>query len=229
MNMVEFFNDRLRAAKLASGLEVKEIARLSGVNKKTIDKWLGPDPIDPRAGDVTRVARVLGTTVESLVLGEKSPFSAPVLVRNAKGEQVDLDGEAVLVPILAQTVAAGTGQELLQTQEIVGQLPFLRRMLRGGDPGVARALEVRGDSMTGVNIFDGDMVVFITGIVRGDGIYVLQVGDELLVKRVEFDPVSRKIRIMSENTRYPDRIESADGQAVSVVGKVYGWVHAHPY
>jgi phage repressor protein C with HTH and peptisase S24 domain len=73
------------------------------------------------------------------------------------------------------------------------------------------------------------MVVFVPGSIRGDGIYVLAVGDELIVKRVEFDPVSRKIRIMSENPRYQDRIESADGQTVRVVGKVYGWVHAHPY
>jgi phage repressor protein C with HTH and peptisase S24 domain len=49
------------------------------------------------------------------------------------------------------------------------------------------------------------------------------------VKRVEFDPVSRKIHIMSENPRYKDRVESADGQTIRVVGKVFGWVHAHPY
>ena len=83
--------------------------------------------------------------------------------------------------------------------------------------------------MTGVNLFDGDLVVFVPGIIRGDGIYVLAVGDELIVKRVEFDLVTKKIRIMSENTRYPDRVESADGQTITVVGKVFGWVHAHPY
>lgn len=68
--------------------------------------------------------------------------------------------------------------------------------------------------MTGVHIFDGDMIVFVPGEIRGDGIYVLRVGDELIVKRVEFDPISRKLRIMSENPRYPGRIESADGQMV---------------
>jgi len=38
--------------------------------------------------------------------------------------------------------------------------------------------------MTGIDIFDRDLVVFVSGVVRGDGIYVLQVGDELIVKRV---------------------------------------------
>jgi SOS-response transcriptional repressor LexA len=41
--------------------------------------------------------------------------------------------------------------------------------------------------------------------------------------------VTKKLRIMPGNPRYPDRVESADGQTVEVVGKVYGWVHAHPY
>jgi phage repressor protein C with HTH and peptisase S24 domain len=107
-------------------------------------------------------------------------------------------------------------------------LPFLSECCEGATLSKARALG-RGDSLTGIHIFDGDMVVFVPEDIRGDGIYVLRVGDELIVKRVEFDPISRKLRIMSENPRYPDRVESADGQAVEVVGKVYGWVHSHPY
>lgn len=118
---------------------------------------------------------------------------------------------------------------MIDNVEIVGELPFLTRMLRGAKPTGAKAIEVRGDSMTGINLFDGDIVIFVPGDIRSDGIYVLRVGDELIVKRVEFDPISRKLRIMSENPRYPDRVESADGQSVEVVGKVYGWVHAHPY
>ncbi len=72
------------------------------------------------------------------------------------------------------------------------------------------------------------MVVFVPGSIRGDGIYILRVNDTLIVLRVEFDEVSRKLLIMSENPRYPDRVESAD-KNVEVVGKAYGWLHAHPY
>jgi len=191
----------------------------------------------PRADEATIIARELGTTVEYLVTGENVKARATPLIpkeqtityRAPDGREVSLDGELVLIPIYSQKVAAGLGQAMIDDIEVVGQLPFLTRMLRGTQPEGARALEVRGDSMTGVNIFDGDMVVFVPGSIRGDGIYVLAVGDELIVKRVEFDPVSKKIRIMSENPRYQDRVESADGQTIRVVGKVYGWVHAHPY
>ena len=150
-------------------------------------------------------------------------------IRNTEGVSVLPNGESFYVPILPQTVAAGHGQEMIDSMELVGRLPFLKKMLRGLSTESARALEVRGDSMTGIQMFDGDYVVFIPGSIRGDGIYVLRVGDSLIVKRVEFDEVTKKLRIMSENPRYPDRVESADGQTVEVVGKVYGWVHAHPY
>ncbi len=59
--------------------------------------------------------------------------------------------------------------------------------------------------------------------------YVLRLDDSLIVKHVGFNEISKEIRIISENPRCPDRVESADSQAVEVLGKVYGWVHAHPY
>ena len=83
--------------------------------------------------------------------------------------------------------------------------------------------------MKGIQLFDGDIVVFIPCEIHEEGIWFIRIMDDLYVKRVEFDPINRKIRIMSENPRYPDRLESADGQTVEVVGKVYGWIHAHPY
>ncbi len=140
-----------------------------------------------------------------------------------------MNGDFVLVPILDQKVSAGPGQELMDTAKIVGKLPFLKRMLRGHEPESARALEVRGDSMTGIQMFDGDIVVFRPGDVAGDGIYVIRIHDVLLVKRIIFDHISGKLSIMSENPRYPEKAESSDSQAVTVIGKVYGWLHAHPY
>jgi SOS-response transcriptional repressor LexA len=221
---------------------VKELAR---TNKTTIEAVVKSTDLSlssyntlrmrgnlPRADDAAKIAQQLGTSVEYLIFGKenimKSEYSG-MMVRDSLGNEISLDGELCLLPILSQKAAAGHGQAMIENVEIVGELPFLKRMLRGAKPAGAKVIEVRGDSMTGVNLFDGDLVIFLPGEIRGDGIYVLRVGDELLVKRVEFDPISRKIRIMSENPRYPDRVESADGQSVEVVGKVYGWVHAHPY
>jgi SOS-response transcriptional repressor LexA len=217
------FWERLEVELDRHGLTRKAIAADLDIPAGTIGSWKNRRNY-PTADVIVKVAKALGTTVEYLITGEGQEETAA-----APPQCIDPDPNIYAVPILNQKVAAGRGQEILESAEVVGTLPFLKRMLRGADPSRARALEVRGDSMTGVEIFDGDLVVFVPGSIRGDGIYVLRVNDSLIVKRVEFDEISQKLRIMSENPRYPDRIESADGQAVEVVGKVYGWVHAHPY
>lgn len=81
--------------------------------------------------------------------------------------------------------------------------------------------------MTGIQLFDGDMAIFVRGEVEGDGIYVITVDDEVYVKRVAFNPFDRKVTIKSENDRY-DPI-TVDADRIILVGKVIGWLHHHPY
>lgn len=63
------FRERLREAIRTSGYVVKEVAHLAGVNKRTIDKWLGNESVEPRLFDAVKVAKVLGVSVEYLVDG----------------------------------------------------------------------------------------------------------------------------------------------------------------
>lgn len=65
------FFGRLRAAYLSSGKTVREISKASGVNKLTIDNWLGTEPTMPRALALAMVGKVLGVTVEYLVSGDE--------------------------------------------------------------------------------------------------------------------------------------------------------------
>ncbi len=225
------FYERVKTLAKQNRITIEGAAEAAGISRAQYYGYKKHGNL-PRADEAANLAKELNTSVEYLVFGKESTrkdMPSGLVIRDDKGREIEIDSELCLLPILSQKVAAGMGQAMIDDVEIVGQLPFLNRMLRGEQPAGAKALEVRGDSMTGVNIFDGDMVVFIPGIIRGDGIYVLAVGDELIVKRVEFDAVSRKIHIMSENPRYKDRVESADGQTLRVVGKVFGWVHAHPY
>jgi len=217
------FWERVKAQIKQQNTTQDWLAKETEIPFGTLKRWLNQKTM-PNADQVLRISRALNTSIEYLLSGSATSTSNQ-MVEFSSTEEKDF----MLIPILNQTVAAGRGQELLEASTIVGMLPFLRRMLRGEAPDRACALEVRGDSMTGIQIFDGDLVVFVPGSIRGDGIYVLMVNDSLIVKRVEFDEISKKIRIMSENPRYPDRIESADGQIVQVIGKVYGWVHSHPY
>jgi repressor LexA len=82
------------------------------------------------------------------------------------------------------------------------------------------ALRVRGDSMTGVGILDGDLVVVRKQDTADDGdIVVALVGDdEATVKRLRRGP--GVVRLVAENPDYPP-IEVRGG-GVRVQGKVVG-------
>ncbi|MGD1818937.1 MAG: S24 family peptidase [Pleomorphochaeta sp.] len=76
-------------------------------------------------------------------------------------------------------------------------------------------------------LFDGDLVVFVSNLIEGDGIYVISVDGELLVKRLEFDHFDKKLIIKSENPRY--EVKVVDPERAQILGKVVGWLHHHPY
>ena len=106
-------------------------------------------------------------------------------------------------------------------------VPILKRFVRRFPKEQLFAAEVRGNSMTGVQLFNGDLVVFVSNLIEGDGIYVISVDGELLVKRLEFDHFDKKLIIKSENPRY--EVKVVDPERAQILGKVVGWLHHHPY
>jgi phage repressor protein C with HTH and peptisase S24 domain len=180
---------------------------------------------EPGIERAAEIAKVLGVSVDYLLTGIKTDPHAHA----PNGKEIAFSGDVISVPILNQQVAAGRGKDVLENAEEVGQLPFLAKMLRGFDSKRARALQVKGDSMTGVGLFGGDLVVFVPGLLDDEGIYVVQLDDKLLVKRVFHNQADGTIHIMSENPKYPEIVMKANSERLIIAGKVLGWVHAHPY
>lgn len=71
------FQKRMRKSFEESGLVIKEIARLSGVSKRTIDNWMASNPTMPRADDAARVALVVHSSVEYWATGKDSKKWGP--------------------------------------------------------------------------------------------------------------------------------------------------------
>jgi len=65
------FKENLKSELAYSGLLVKDLARLSGVNKRTIDNYLRGDGSMPSADAAVCIAMVLGVTVEYLITGQE--------------------------------------------------------------------------------------------------------------------------------------------------------------
>lgn len=241
--------DRLKQARNSLRMSQSKFAAICGIPQTTYSKYENggsiPEPI------MVALAK-FGFNLHWLITGEGPMYHnqsqgivaevqetmetgySPVPVRtgmlvspSGRIETIEVGRGEILVPILNQRLSAGPGQEWLPSDFTDERLPLLSRFIKPYKREDVFAAPVSGDSMTGVQLFDGDVVFFVRGETTGDGIYVIAVDGEVYVKRVEIDPFDRKLVIKSENERYQPRIVEPD--RVVMMGKVIGWLHHHPY
>lgn len=86
-------------------------------------------------------------------------------------------------------------------------------------------LTVRGDSMTGAGILDGDLLgVKSTTELRNGQIAVFRIDDEVTVKRFQRD--GTRIRLAAENPEYQDIQVDPTRQALAVEGVAVGMIRS---
>lgn len=91
-------------------------------------------------------------------------------------------------------------------------------MVWEGDPSCF-ALRVRGDSMVGAGILNGDKVVVRPQPTADDGqIVVARIGDEATVKRLSFQ--NGQIWLLPENPDY-DPIDGTDAEIIGIIKAVF--------
>lgn len=114
------------------------------------------------------------------------------------------------VPLVGQIAA---GAPILATEQIEETLPLPQDLV---GTGTLFALRIKGDSMTGAGIFDGDTVVIRQQKTADDGtiIAALVDGEEATVKRLRRR--GGRVQLLAENPAY-EPIEPDD---VQVLGKV---------
>jgi transcriptional regulator with XRE-family HTH domain len=66
------FRENLKEALIFQDMQVKELAALSGVKKRTLDNYLRENGAEPSAENAVKIARVLGVSVEYLVTGKNA-------------------------------------------------------------------------------------------------------------------------------------------------------------
>lgn len=133
-------------------------------------------------------------------------------------EEVDtarMRRQAVAVPVVGN-VAAGT--PILAEEHIEDHVLLSPEMAEDGWFG----LRVRGDSMIGAGILDGDLVIVKPQQDAADGtIVVALVGDEATVKRL--DRQRGHVRLLSENPDYAP----IEPEQVDMLGAVRGVVRTY--
>ena len=183
----------------ARGVSLSELSRLLGRNVAYLQQFVRrgtPRRLDER--DRATLAQFFG--VEEALLGGAA--------REA----------GVAVPYLAVAASAGGGA-VAGDERLVRAEHFTARMLReaGVSAGSASIINAVGDSMA-PGVLAGDRLLVDRGDVRvvSDGVYVVRLGDALLVKRVRAD--GGGIVLVSDNPDYAP-VVCAAGEAV-VLGRV---------
>jgi len=121
------------------------------------------------------------------------------------------------VPVLGR-VAAGV-PIMAQTDDLVDLVSLPANQARGAE---VYMLEVKGESMTGDGILDGDHVVVAVDPHPAEGsIAVVLIGEEATVKHVYYERDA--LRLKSSNPAFPDLLYGSDDNPV-VQGRVIGVV-----
>lgn len=237
---MEFWK-RVDAEAKLKNLPLGKLYEKAELNMNTAKGWRLHNRY-PDAESLIKIARALDTSVEWLMTGEDITMPDDDYVNKdikEPGEIISNQGKSitttkpeepnVLVPIYSQKLSAGYG-EMFNDEEVTGYVRIPKRMTRGISADRLGAAEVKGDSMIGVQIYAGDLVFFAKDAVdEGDGLYTVALGDAVLVKRVNFNPVDETVTISSENPKYDPITVKADSDNVRLLGKVIGWVHQQPF
>jgi SOS-response transcriptional repressor LexA len=167
----------------------------------------------------------LGISLDWFLTGEGEMLLSPIPAKS----------EGYKVPLLNQRVSCGDGTSWEDEQNIESYIEVFS-MIPQHKLGRLFALSVQGNSMIGAGIKNGDYVLFCTGDdpVLDDDIYVFSLDGEVFCKQLEFDIISKKIKIYSirvadlekaellttlnvEDTDFADRFH--------IYGRVFCWLH----
>ena len=192
--------------------DVQKFARAIGVAPQTVRSQIGRARFNE---EVLTEISARGGNVNWLLTGRGEPMGS-----SAEAS----DPGVMLVPINEVQVSAGGGDVELGEEE-VGKFPFDEAYFReriGAKPGNVVMLKVSGDSMA-PTLGPGELVMVDTGNDRppSDGVWVVRIGNALLVKRLQVLPGGR-IAVISDNPAYqPYEIDTTEEQPdFAIIGRV---------
>jgi len=192
-----------------SGLSKKDFAESIGLSL-SMNYQISSGRLKPPRDLLERLSAVYNVNLHWFLTGEGS---------------MGIEEDTILIELLDQEAAAGQGKEVEDyIERRTFQVP--RSLVAHHRPERLQAVYVAGDSMIEEHIFDGDIAIFHPGLKEGNGIYVVSVGNTLMVKRVDFGKSNQTITLISANQAYkPRRFSGIDLEDLRVVGRVLACVH----
>ena len=205
---------RIRQLREKKGMSLEDLGQAIGTTRQNIFKYEAGDITNIPYDKLRKIAEALDTD-PWYILGWEPPKKKDH--REAK--------DMISVPLISQKISAGYGETFLSDENItMKKISIPTSILHGvTDASTLVSAEVKGDSMIDEKIFSGDIVVFSRGLIRQEGIYVINYAGDLMVKKLSFDALNNRIDIISGNRNYPTR--TVDAELIEILGKVVGWIH----
>jgi repressor LexA len=176
----------LRKIREERGVQAQQLAKDFNVSKSTVTTWENGE----RNFDL------------QLIFKLSKYFNVPISYFTGESKDIDInsyDPNVVRVPIIGEVKA---GYNLLAEQNIIGYSLVSKNDLNGAD---YFYLNVSGDSMTGADIHEGDLVLVRVQPAVDDGqIAVVLIDNEATIKRVFYK--GDQVILQSENPKYPPRL-----------------------
>ncbi len=228
---------RLEELRKVLKLSQKEIAEKIKIPQRTYSNYENESNKIPQ--DILQsIATIFHVNLNWLLTGEGEMFLKPwVLGQTRLGESYlacdsenfcnkKTQSEVVYLPVLDAKVSAGHG---IENFEIVytDKYALEKRLIMPYSPDKCKFLQVKGDSMY-PTLHEGDYIVVAEGVIDTNGIYVLNRGGQLFVKRLEFRLATNTLIIKSDNPNYSTEEISQEkiNEHFLIIGRVI--LHIHP-
>jgi len=197
----------LAKLKTENGLTTELLSARSGVPRGTLNKLLNGETRNPTGATLKKIADALNCPVELLYSGRNADLSQ---LKNS-ADFVTVRRRAI--PVLGE-IAAGVPMLAEENAELI---------LCEDSLTCDCALRVRGDSMIGARIHDGDVVfIRLQDDVDDGDIAAVVLNDEATLKRVYH--IKNGLQLLSENPKYPPMIYTLDEcESIRILGKAVGF------
>jgi transcriptional regulator with XRE-family HTH domain len=232
MNNFEF-SDRIKAILKELGLSQVALAGKLGVSQGIISEFTSGSRLPSK--DFIFGLSKLGISIDWFLTGKGGMLLASLPLKVEHGLARTEDG--FKVPLLRQKVSCGVGMHWEAEQNIQGYIDIFDMIPRLQIKRLF-ALCAVGSSMLGAGICDGDYVFFDgeADNLPHDGIYVFALDGDVYCKRLEFEKITKKIKIFSVRTADLEKAEllttldmedTSVADRLEIFGRVVYWVHSN--